>query len=39
MHFELNATSGFGKTMDNVNHRIDSRLTTDPKLAVKQFQC
>ena len=27
----------FGKTMENVNNRIDLRLTTDPKLAIKQF--
>ena len=29
--------SVLGKTMANVNHRIDSRLTTDPKMAIKQF--
>ena len=29
--------SVLGKTMANVNHRIDSRLTTDPKMATKQF--
>ena len=23
--------------MENVNNRIDLRLTTDPKLAIKQF--
>ena len=26
-----------GKTMENVNNIIDLRLTTDPKLAIKQF--
>ena len=29
--------SVFGKTMENVKHTIDLRLTTDPKLAIKQF--
>ena len=28
--------SVFGKTMENVKHRIDLRLTTDPTMAVKQ---
>ena len=27
----------FGKTIKNVKDRIDLRLTTDPKMAVKQF--
>ena len=27
--------SVFGKPMENVKHRIDLRLTTDPKMAVK----
>ena len=30
-------TSVFGKTMENVKHIIDWRLTTDPNMAVKQF--
>ena len=29
--------SVFGKTMENVNNRIDLILTTDPKLAENQF--
>ena len=29
--------SVFGNTVENVKHRIDLRLTTDPKLAIKQF--
>ena len=29
--------SVFGNTVGNVKHRIDLRLTTDPKLAIKQF--
>ena len=29
--------SVFGTTMEHVKHRIDLRLTTDPKLEVKQF--
>ena len=29
--------SVFGKTMENVNNRIDLRLTTDPKRAIEQF--
>ena len=29
--------SVFGKTMENVQHRIDLRLTTDPKMDIKQF--
>ena len=29
--------SVLGKTMENVKHRIDLRLTTDPKMAIEQF--
>ena len=29
--------SVFGKTMENVKHRLDLRLTTDRKLAINQF--
>ena len=29
--------SVFGKTIENLKNRIDLRLTTDPKMAVKQF--
>ena len=29
--------SVFDKTMENVKHGIDLRLTTDPKMAIEQF--
>ena len=29
--------SVFGKTIENLKNRIDLILTTDPKMAVKQF--
>ena len=29
--------SVLGKTMDNVKHIIDFKLTTDPKMAMQQF--
>jgi hypothetical protein len=35
--FKLMKNSVFGKTTENVNHRIDLRLTTDQTMAVKQW--